>query len=77
MPTKGDFMKIYIGEENGKRIKATTDVDCLSPQIVRFDVREMPDYERSGRLFQWAAQYEAQGYEVCIDTDWMFYETER
>jgi hypothetical protein len=65
-------MKIYVGEQRDGRIKFTDDKDCLSPDIIRFEEREFVDnYHLSSTAFA----YERRGFQVCIDTQFVSYET--
>jgi len=66
------MITIYVGEERDGRTKFTTDRDCLSPQIIRFDERVFPNLEAVKTA---AAKLEDRGFAVCIDTEDCFYET--
>ena len=68
----GTMQTIYVGESRGGYIKFTSDRDCLSADIVRFDERVVAD---DTHLAQVIAPFEGRGYQVCIDTETMFYET--
>lgn len=67
------MLTIFVGEQREGRIKFTTDRDCLSPDIIRFDERIFVDLEQ---VKDSAKAFEARGYKVCIDTLDYFYETE-
>ena len=66
-------MTIYIGEQRNGRIKFTDDKDCLAPDIIRFEERTFVDnYDLTSAAFA----YERRGFQVCIDTAFVSYETE-
>lgn len=66
------MITIYVGEQRGGRIKFTSDRDCLSPDIIRFDERVFANIEAVQDV---AAKLEDRGFRVCIDTKYFFYET--
>jgi hypothetical protein len=70
------MISVYVGESRGGHIKLTTDKDCLSPDIIRFDERLVPEgVEFIQRLLACKDAYERRGFTVCIDTMELFYET--
>ena len=59
----------YIGEQRDGKVKITTDRDCLSPQLIRFDERVFAT-ERD--MLDCAMAYRNRGYQVCVDTETVF-----
>ena len=65
-------MKYYIGvNHKEKRVKYTTDVDCLSPDINYVTTRELEE----DSLHYYTRRFEEIGWKVCIDTKKELYET--
>jgi hypothetical protein len=56
----------HVGESRNGRIKFTTDVDCLSPDIIRYSTQVFPD--RNAVLDQ-AGILVTRGFDVCIDDE--------
>ena len=69
------MISVFVGEERGGHIKLTTDRDCLSPEIIRFDERMVPSSEFIPRLLLCKDAYEQRHFTVTIDTLELFYET--
>ena len=59
----------YIGELRGGKVKITTDRDCLSPELIRFDERV---FATENDMLDCAISYRTRGYQVCIDTGTIF-----
>ena len=59
-------MIYHIGQEKGGRIKFTTDVDCLSPQIVKYTKK---NFQNRGEVLLLAEQLWKQGHETCVDDE--------
>lgn len=55
----------YIGEERNGRVTFTTDKDCLSPDIIRFDERVFAS-ERD--MLESANAFRNRGYVVSVNT---------
>jgi hypothetical protein len=69
-------MEYFIGKEKSGRIKFTTDLDCLSPQIVTF---KKAQYDNDDDLINTIreicrADREFQDTDICIDTEKTFLE---
>lgn len=69
------MITVYTGEQRNGRMKYTSDRDCLSPDITRFNVRYFPS---DAEVFEEALKLERRGWRVCIDLggNSRFYETE-
>lgn len=59
----------YIGELRGGKVKITTDRDCLSPELIRFDERV---FATENDMFACAMAFRGRGYQVSIDTETVF-----
>jgi hypothetical protein len=69
-------MQYFIGKEKNGRIKFTTDMDCLSPQIVTF---KKAQYNDDADLIATIreicrADVEFRNINICIDTEKTFLE---
>ena len=61
----------FVGYQKKYRVKITNDVDCLSPDITRFERYNLVSTTIQ-ELIRW---YEVRGYNVCVDTEDCSYET--
>lgn len=64
-----EMFHVYIGELRGGRIKITSDRDCLSPALIRFDERV---FATEKDMLDCAMSYRNRGYKVCVDTAGIF-----
>ena len=68
-------MIIYVGMHRvgsgkygnaGKRIKFTSDRDCLPADLIKFNTTRFDSYEQVLATAEW---YWGRGYQVCVDTE--------
>jgi hypothetical protein len=67
-------IKVYASQQRNKRIKITTDKDCLPPDAIQVSEREFPDYDS---ILEIAELYWMRGYSVSVDTERGLVEYER
>lgn len=59
----------YIGEMRDGLVKITTDRDCLSPELIRFDERV---FVSDSDMLDCAMSFRNRGFKVCVDTETVF-----
>jgi hypothetical protein len=60
------MIEYHVGEHRNGRIKFTTDVDCLSPDILRYSKQVFPDRKA---VMDQAYILAGRGFSVCVDDE--------